>query len=139
MSDLIAVLLTWIALQMECAVPPPPCIEQIPPCEVCERFYEGDVPADAAVIAAHDRKNRVIYLSTAWRAHSIVDRGTLVHELVHHLQEVAGIPYPCTAARERLAYHLQAKWLQENGVADPYKMMNVDEFTILMRPVCPTD
>lgn len=139
MSELIAVLLTWIALQMECAVPPPPCVEQIPPSEVCERFYGGDVPADAAVIALYDRKNRVIYLSTKWRADSIADRGTLVHELVHHVQEVAGIPYPCTAAHESLAYHLQAKWLKENGVADPYKMMNVDEFTILMRSVCPGD
>jgi hypothetical protein len=138
-SDLIAVLLTWIALQMGCAAPAPPCVEQIPPRNICERFFDGNVPDDASVVAIYDRKNRVIYLSTAWRADSISDRGTLVHELVHHVQEVAGIPYPCLAAREKLAYHLQAKWLQENGVADPYKLMNVDEFTIMMRSLCPTE
>jgi hypothetical protein len=63
--------------------------------------------------------------------------GTLVHELVHHVQEAARIPYPCLAARETPADHLQAKWLRDNGVADPYTLMNVDEFTIMMHRLCP--
>jgi hypothetical protein len=138
-SDLIRVLLTWIALQMGCEVPAPPCVEQIPPREICQRFYEGDAPVDASVVAVYDRKYRVIFLSTGWRADSIADRGTLVHELVHHVQEVARIPYPCLAARETLAYHLQAKWLRDNGVADPYTLMNVDEFTIMMHSLCPPE
>jgi hypothetical protein len=42
----------------------------------------------------------------------------LVHELVHHLQEESGQKFECLAAREREAYLLQTKFVQEHGVGE---------------------
>jgi hypothetical protein len=40
----------------------------------------------------------------------------LVHELVHHLQWEHDRGFPCLAKREREAYELQARWVEESGV-----------------------
>ena len=52
------------------------------------------------------------------------------------MQTVTGMEYPCLAAQEPLAYGLQAQWLQEQGIDDPYAMLGVDKFTILIRSIC---
>jgi hypothetical protein len=42
----------------------------------------------------------------------------------------------CTAAYERQAYDLQIAWLREQGIADPYKVIGTDEFTIRLMSAC---
>jgi hypothetical protein len=42
----------------------------------------------------------------------------LVHELVHHLQDESGKQFECLAAREREAYVLQTKFVQQYGVGE---------------------
>ena len=54
--------------------------------------------------------------------------------LVHPVQ--TGMVYPCPAARQRLAYGLQAQWSRETGAEDPYAAMGMDEFTILIGSIC---
>lgn len=39
----------------------------------------------------------------------------LVHEMVHHLQNQAGITYECSAEREKQACEAQDKWLSLFG------------------------
>ena len=137
MDKLIVALLTWISLQIGVEMPQPPRVRLVTQRELVELAYGKSAPEGVSVKAMYQRKSKTVHLSEAWRPDSLEDRGILLHELVHHVQEVAGLSYPCIAAREALAYHLQAQWLKENGVDDPYALMDVDEFTIAVRSMCP--
>jgi len=60
---------------------------------------------------------------------------TLVHEMVHHLQNMAGMKYACPAAREKLAYAAQQEWLELTGV-DFFRSFETDRMTLLVRTTC---
>jgi hypothetical protein len=53
----------------------------------------------------------------------------LVHELVHHLQDESGKPFDCLATREREAYSLQSRFVDESGVGEKPN----DMFMLLLR------
>ena len=42
----------------------------------------------------------------------------LLHELVHHLQDEGGGDFACLAEREREAYALQTRFVEENGTGE---------------------
>src|SRR5690606_16631979 len=88
------------------------------------------------VLAFYVRNSSTIYLPATWRAESLRDQGILVHELVHHVQRFNKLRPDCPGALERQAYVLQAAWLAEQGVEDPYKMTGMDLFTILILTAC---
>ena len=96
--------------------------------EECEEPVVGSVPPGLAIGRCGQIQNPLFQFKVGIQ----VD----LHELVHHVQTVTEMEYPCLAAREPLAYGLQAQWLQENGVEDPYAMMGVDKFTLLIRSTC---
>jgi hypothetical protein len=137
MKELIITLLAWISIEVGVAPPVPPHIESVSQQQLMEMAYGPDAPSDASVTALYCSSSRTIYLNTAWQADSLRDRGTLLHELVHHVQEARNLPSPCLSAREAAAYHLQIKWLRQNGVSDPYAFLNIDEFTIAVLSMCP--
>ena len=53
----------------------------------------------------------------------------LVHELVHHLQDESGKRFACLAAREREAYVIQTKFVQETGIGETPN----DMFMLMLR------
>jgi hypothetical protein len=53
----------------------------------------------------------------------------LLHELVHHLQDESGKRFECLAAREREAYALQSRFVQETGLGEAPN----DMFMLLLR------
>ena len=63
------------------------------------------------VVGVYDDQSKTIYLSDKWKGRTPAELSILVHEMVHHLQNEAGLHYECTAAREKLAYEAQNKWL----------------------------
>jgi hypothetical protein len=89
------------------------------------------------VVALYDRPTNTIYLPKAWNGAAIYDRAMLLHELVHHVQEFNRLPSRCNAERERQAYDLTRVWLSEQGVADPYAFLKVDELTVTILSSCP--
>jgi hypothetical protein len=136
MEALIPGLLIWICLQIGCEPPPPPAIIWVSQETLVERVY-GDQPHDGAcVCGCYDHETQTVWLPHGCDPDDLLNRSTLLHELVHHVQTVTGMAYPCPAARERLAYGLQAQWLREAGVEDPYAAMDMDEFTIVIRSIC---
>ena len=44
---------------------------------------------------------------------------------------------PRIAARERLAYDLQLRWLGEQGILNPYTFLGINECTIGIASMCP--
>jgi len=135
MDALIMVLSAWIAMQTGLSVPQPPRVVHLSPDALHELTTTPSAQGER-VRALYGRGDRIIYLRTNWDSARLADRSELVHELVHHFQNVHAMPYPCNAARETLAYELQLKWLRDQGVADPHDLLQINDFFIVMTSVC---
>jgi Domain of unknown function (DUF6647) len=87
------------------------------------------------VEALYDDATRTIYLRREWTGRTPAELSVLVHEMVHHLQNVAGLKYACPAAREKPAYDAQDRWLSLFGrnLVDEFKL---DPMTVLVRTHC---
>lgn len=136
MEVLIATFSAWIAVQTALSVPSPPRVVQIDPAAMYELASGADVQLVYRVRALYGRDGRLVYLRKNWDADQLGDRSELVHELVHHFQTAHALPYGCNAEREKLAYELQIKWLREQGVEDPYGLLQINDFFIVMSSIC---
>ena len=87
------------------------------------------------LLAVYDTSTRTIYLAEGWSGTSRAETSILVHEMVHHLQNAAGLTYACVAAREQLAYLAQDLWLRRFG-QDLTTAIDADLFTALARSLC---
>jgi hypothetical protein len=87
------------------------------------------------VVAVYDDSTRTIYLPRGWTGATPSERSVLVHEMVHHLQNLAGLKYACGGAREKPAYLAQRKWLDVHDL-DLEKEFDVDMFTIVALSAC---
>jgi hypothetical protein len=91
--------------------------------------------AQREVVALYDDANRTIYLPESWTGASIVEQSVLVHEMVHHLQNLAGLKFACAGEREKPAYLAQDQWLRSYG-RELEKEFDVDLFTVLALSAC---
>ena len=124
-----------------------PHIEFAAPAQMNRLRYKGLLPdrmngAQATqsgyqreVLAIYDDAKRTIYLPLGWTGMTASERSVLVHEMVHHLQNLAGLKYACGGAREEPAYLAQRKWLEVHDL-ELEKEFDVDLFTIVARSIC---
>ena len=87
------------------------------------------------ILAFYDDAAKTIYLADGWTGTTPAGQSVLVHEMVHHLQNVADIKYECAQAREKLAYAAQQKWLASRGL-DFFREFETDPISLMMRTVC---
>ena len=102
------------------------------------RGFVQEEPAaenERSVVAIYDTSSRTIYLPENWRGESAADQSILVHEMVHHLQNLAGVKFECPAAREKTAYLAQDKWLARFGKSLENDF-DVDMFTVVISSAC---
>jgi hypothetical protein len=92
-------------------------------------------PTQRRVVALYDDRARAIFLTDDWIGTSPSDKSILVHEMVHHMQNLSGIKYECPMAREKPAYLAQDKWLGQFGLSLE-KEFDVDMFTIVVSSAC---
>ena len=92
-------------------------------------------PGQRNVVSAYDPRRKTIYLPDEWTGNSPADLSVLVHEMVHHLQHLAGLKFECVNASEALAYAAQDKWLSLFG-RDLATDFDIDGFTLLVRSRC---
>lgn len=87
------------------------------------------------VVALYDDASRTMYLRDDWTGAKPEELSVLVHEMVHHLQNLSETPYECPQARERPAYEAQDKWLHLFGqdLADDF---GIDPFTLVAITGC---
>jgi hypothetical protein len=87
------------------------------------------------VEALYDDTTRTIYLNREWTGKTPAELSVLVHEMVHHLQNAAGLKYECSQAREKPAYAAQDRWLALFGrnLLEEFKL---DPMTVLVRTNC---
>ena len=87
------------------------------------------------IAAVYHTAKRTIFLPEEWNGKSHAETSVLVHEMVHHLQNVGGLKYPCPDAREKPAYLAQDQWLRRFG-SDLETAFGIDLFTVLVRSAC---
>jgi hypothetical protein len=146
-SALLSEVVTWLSENFGLvAIYDHPAIEYVPQTELASlRFKsllrqgslvsssDGIVTRDVVALYNHDTKT--IFLSDAWTGADAKELSVLVHEMVHHLQNVGNLKYECPAARERLAYQAQDAWLKLYG-RDLEHDFDVDLFTVIISTAC---
>lgn len=121
MDALVLALMTWI--QAASGLPMAeqmPDVRRIAPQRMAElanpkRADAYDRSITSGYLALYHADSGTVLLRHDWDAGDLRDRSILLHELVHHMQASAARSYPCAGAREREAYALQGKWLEERG------------------------
>jgi len=93
------------------------------------------VTAHADVAAVYHDPTRTIFLPVGWTGRTPGELSLLVHEMVHHLQNIDGMTYACPEAREELAYSAQERWLMLSGT-NLATEFGVDPMTLLVRTKC---
>jgi Domain of unknown function (DUF6647) len=137
MRELVLAFLTWISAETGLTMPPPPLVVLLSSAQLTELAYGPDSPVCEDLWAAYDGSASVVYMRTDWNAAGLRARASLLHELVHHVQFFNKVPARCPAEREQLAYELTLRWLREQGAADPYAVLDIDEFTVFILSHCP--
>jgi hypothetical protein len=82
-----------------------------------------------------DDATQTIYLPEGWSGTTNVEISILVHEMVHHFQNLLGLKYECAQEREKLAYMAQDRWLVRSGrsLASDF---DLDPFSLLVTTTC---
>lgn len=147
MDALLVAIVVW--LSVNCGLPAvfeSPKIERVPASSTAllrsrgsemsiVRDRERSAEATGDVVAFYDDSTKTIFISSQWTGRSPAELSILVDEMVHHMQNVAGIRHECAAERERLAYEAQDKWLRLFG-RDLEGEFGIDGLGLLVRTSC---
>ena len=136
MDDLILALLTWIVVETGLLMPAPPPVVLASETQISKIVHASQSQPSGNVRGLYDHEEGIVYLRHDWDRADLRSLATLLHELVHHVQNFNPILSRCPGSLERQAYHLSLKWLGDQGVSDPYAVLNIDEFTIIAITVC---
>ena len=152
-AKLLTAIVAWLSSNYDLSpIYDPPVIEFVPPTMMASLRYKdvasdswsggegsiGDVEAgrgSSTIVAIYDDADRTIYLPETWTGATPTELSVLVHEMVHHLQNLAGMRFACPEAREKLAYAAQGDWLALFG-RDLFTDFETDPFTLLVRTEC---
>jgi hypothetical protein len=153
MQTLLTAIVTWLSINFGLpATYDHPRVELVPPAKMAAVLFHGQAPGQApgsgvtvgqaarrsggaGVEALYDSVSRTIYLNEGWTGTTPAEVSVLVHEMVHHLQNVAGLKYECPQAREELAYIAQDRWLARTG-RNIMKEFKLNPMTLLVRTKC---
>lgn len=134
MKTLLASLLVWISVETDYNVDfPHPTIVSVSQIELEKIYYKGDVaPPGVELHAFYKADTDEIYLSNEWNLYNAFDRGVLLHEVLHYIQDMNNVPYACIGELEKEVWPLQKKYLLEvHGVVWKY-----DELWYKMTTIC---
>lgn len=144
-ETLVAAVIGWAAADMGLPVPVElPRLVFIDPSrmlnELAAQRREFEAGSDRPtgtpqVVAFYNTRTRTLYLPAGWTGDSPVELSILVHELVHHLQDVHGQRFACPAEREEQAYATQARWLEMFG-EDLESAFGINSLALLVRTRC---
>ena len=86
-------------------------------------------------VAVYDSRRNRILLPHGWSGQTPAEISVVVHEMVHHLQNKAGLKFACPAEREQMAYEAQNKWLGLFG-RNLQSEFEIDAFTLKVSTTC---
>jgi hypothetical protein len=150
MNELLTAIVLWLSTNF--GIPPSydhPRVEFAPAAEIIALRYKGLAAGwllrpgvvtgqsnqVAEVVSVYDDTTKTIYLPDGWTGSKPADLSILVHEMVHHLQNVGKLKFECPQEREQLAYTAQERWLGLFG-HDLLSDFQLDPLTILVKTKC---
>jgi hypothetical protein len=147
-NTLLATIILWLSANFSLpASHDYPRIEFAPAAKIVALRYEGfggerlesgtmaSQPNRGEVVSVYDDRTRTIYLPEGWTGNTPAELSILVHEMVHHLQNVENLKFECPQEREQLAYKAQEQWLGLFG-RDLLREFELDPFTLLVATRC---
>lgn len=140
MDKLVVHLMYWVISQIALADTRSPEVNLVPRAVINAKAFGEDSEkfSHLRIDGFYDIPSQTILLPSDWDANDPVSRSNLVHELTHHVQLSNGLRPRCLAQLEPQAYELQLRYLREQGIADPYAALGIDEFTIRLAS-CPDE
>jgi hypothetical protein len=90
---------------------------------------------ESDIVSLYSNKSKTIFLRDGWTGKTPAELSILVHEMVHHLQNVGQLQFACPEEREELAYNAQDQWLGLFG-HDLMHDFDMDAFTIAVKSKC---
>jgi predicted metalloprotease len=145
MNALLTTIVLWLSLNFDLpANYEPPTVAFVNIADITSKQYAGAFAPEATmssgkndrtVVAFYDSPKRTIFLAEGWTGNTPAESSVLVHEMVHHLQNLAGQTYNCPEEREQLAYQAQEKWLSQMG-RSIHTEFQIDPFTLLVMTHC---
>jgi hypothetical protein len=153
MEPLLTTIVLWLAVNFGLTASyEHPRVEFVPPAKMAEVRYNRlaavrpqrfaseagrSAPPEIGqdVNAIYDDFSRIVYLRERWNSASPADVSVLVHEMVHHLQNIAGEKFLCPQEREKDAYRAQRAWLAlfDRTIEQEFE---IDPMTVLVRTNC---
>lgn len=112
-GPLLTLIVTWLSANFDLpANYDHPRLELVPAERIAAlRFGSSASRGSRDVVAVYHDRKRTIYLSNRWTGESPAELSLLVHEMVHHLQNIGKQSFLCAEERERPAYDAQQRWL----------------------------
>src|SRR5262249_41220664 len=115
-----------------------PRVEFVPAAKLATLRYRGlaagwQPQSDAAtgqaaeIVSVYEDETSTIYLPDGWTGRTPAELSILVHEMVHHLQNVGRLKFACPQEREKMAYEAQEQWLKLFGF-DLSRAFELDPF-----------
>jgi hypothetical protein len=151
MEALLIALITWLSTNYDLPANYEfPAVRFATPTEIASVRYgftpQGDSGTTASnnsmsanhrqsTVSVYEDKAKTIVLPVGWQGRTAAELSILVHEMVHHLQNLSGQTYACPQEREALAYEAQEKWLGLFGQSLSSEF-GIDGMTLLVRTKC---
>lgn len=147
MEALLTALMVWVSSVT--GYPPADSLPRIAlstPCDLYEMAVGADCPEDDEILirGVYDHHSDTIHLREGWEPDNLHDIAVLVHEMVHHLQNHAGMDMvpkndPCSGQKlEKPAYQAQIRWLMSTGLDfdQSLAVMGTNRLFLLMVTSC---
>jgi hypothetical protein len=150
-QGLLTAIETWLSIEFNLPlIHGHPHIELVPVAKIIALRYRGTlsdpdttvVPTDRQAasaerdtVAVYSDVAQTIYLPESWTGSTPAELSVLVHEIVHHFQNVLGFKHECPQEREKLAYLAQDRWLGLFGrsLASDFEL---DPLSLLVKTKC---
>ena len=115
-SSVLTSMVTWVSNTVDLpANYALPRLERISNTKLAAVLHGSHFVSPGRGLGMYDDDRKVILLPADWTGNTPEELSILVHEMVHHLQNVAGIQFVCPEWREKLAYVAQDRWLATSG------------------------
>ena len=144
MEALLTAIALWLSINFQLSANlNHPAIKFVSAAEMIEplkknKLRTGDVSASEIswdIVSLYSNESKTIFLLDGWTGKTPAELSILVHEMVHHLQNVGQLKFACPEEREELAYKAQESWLHLFG-HDLEHDFQMDPFTILVKSKC---
>ena len=122
-----------------------PRVEFVSAKEMNSHFFEGIAREPHAaillnqpevdVVSLYSNEAKTIYLLDGWKGKTPGELSMLVHEMVHHLQNVVQLKFACSQEREKVAYKAQDGWLGLFG-SELMREFQIDPFSLHVKTTC---